>query len=115
MTGLISTGVGEVTSPLLIKRSGFPVAVAAATSIVLVAATNISASVTHFLRFAFTEGSGEIPWNLIVWGAPGMAAGALLGSHLQGRVDERAAKRFFAGLFAIIGVAFALFTIAGTQ
>jgi uncharacterized protein len=113
MTGLISTGVGEVTSPLLIVRSGFPVAVAAATSIVLVAVANLSASLTHLVQFAATRGLADIPWNLIVWGVPGMAAGALLGSHLQGRVSERRAKAFFAALFIVISLAFLGYTFTG--
>jgi uncharacterized protein len=95
----------------LIVRSGFPVAVAVASSIVLVAVANLSASATHLVQFTMTRGLGEIPWNLIVWGAPGMAAGAVLGSHLHGRVSERAAKGFFAGLFVVIGLAFAAYTL----
>jgi uncharacterized membrane protein YfcA len=113
MTGLISTGVGELTSPLLILRSGFPISVAAATSIVLVAVADISAILTHFTWFVTHEGVGAIPWNLIVWGVPGMAAGAFLGSHLQGRVSERASRRFFAGLFVVISVAFLAYALFG--
>lgn len=94
-------------------RSGYPVAVAAARSIVLVAVANLSASATHLVQFAMDRGLGDIPWNLIVWGIPGMAAGALLGSHLQGRVSERAAKWFFAGLFVVISLAFLGYTVTG--
>lgn len=115
MTGLISTGAGELTSPPLIIRSGFPVAVAAATSIVMVAVANVSASATHFVQFVTAEGLTAIPWNLIVWGVPGMAAGALLGSHLQARIDERASRRFFAGLFVVLSVAMVAFTLFGEQ
>jgi uncharacterized membrane protein YfcA len=111
MTGLISTGVGELTSPLLIVRSGFPVPIAAATSIILVAVADISAVLTHFTQFVMREGVGAIPWNLIVWGVPGMATGAFLGSHLQGRVSEHASRRFFAGLFVDIGITFSAFTL----
>ncbi len=38
MAGLISTGIGEGTMPQLVKRCHVPVAVAAGTSIVIVAA-----------------------------------------------------------------------------
>lgn len=113
MTGLISTGVGEVTSPLLITRSRFPVPVAAATSIVLVAVANLAAAATHLVGFAIGDGLGEIPWNLIVWGVPGMASGAFLGVHLQGRVSERVSKRFFAVVFVAISLAFGAFSLAG--
>lgn len=115
ITGMISTGAGELTAPPLIIRSGFPVAVAAATSIVMVAVANVSASATHFVQFVTAEGLMAIPSNLIVWGVPGMAAGALLGSHLQGRIHERAARRFFAGLFSVVSLAMVAFTVFGEQ
>lgn len=111
MTGLISTGVGEVTVPTLILRSGFPIPVAAATSIVLVAIADIGAALTHFTQFILREGLYGVPWNLIVWGIPGMALGALLGSHFQGRVSERASRIFFAGLFTVLSVTFLVFTL----
>lgn len=53
-------------------------------TIVLVAVADISAILTHVAQFALQEGIMAIPWNLIVWGVPGMAAGAFLGSHLAG-------------------------------
>jgi cytochrome b6-f complex iron-sulfur subunit len=61
LTGLISTGVGEVTAPSLIIRSGYPVPVAAATSIAVVAITNLSATSTHFTYFLVREGLMAIP------------------------------------------------------
>jgi uncharacterized protein len=112
LTRLISTGVGEVTQPSLIARSGFPVPVAAATSIVLVAIADIAAILVHFTEFVVREGIAGIPWNLIVWGVPGMVAGSFLGSHLQGRVNELVARRFFAGLFALLGITFLYVTFA---
>lgn len=111
MTGLISTGIGELTQPLLITRSRFPVPIAAATSIVLVAVADVSAIVTHFTQFMLQEGLGAIPWNLIVWGVPGMAAGALVGAQLQGHVSQRASKKFFAGLFVLLSVTFVIYTV----
>jgi uncharacterized membrane protein YfcA len=114
MTGLNSTGVGEATSPSLIIRNGYPVPIAAATSIVLVAVTDISAVLTHFTQFIVGEGLGAIPWNLIVWGIPGMALGALLGSHFQGRVNQRLSELFFAGLFLVISITFLFYTVVGT-
>jgi uncharacterized membrane protein YfcA len=111
LTGLISTGIGEVTVPGLIVRSLYPIPVAAATSIVLVAVADISAVLTHLMQFLIAEGAGSIPWNLIVWGAPGMAAGAFLGSRLQGRFSERKSQWFFVGLFILLGITFLLFTL----
>jgi uncharacterized membrane protein YfcA len=110
MTGLISTGIGEVTQPLLIVRSHFPVPIAAATSIVLVAVADLGAIVTHFSQFLLTDGITSIPWNLIVWGVPGMAGGAALGSWLQGRVNAYAAQKFFVALFVLLALTFLLYT-----
>lgn len=112
MTGLISTGIGELTQPSLILRSRFPVPVAAATSIVLVAVADLGAILTHFSQFVINQGIGAIPWNLIVWGIPGMAGGALFGSWLQGRVNEQSARKFFAALFVVLAVTFLVSTIA---
>ncbi len=98
LAGLISTGVGEATLPGLVQRSRFPVSVAAAT--------------THLVQLVMEGGLGAIPWNMIVWAVPGAIIGAFIGTCLQGRVSERAARLFFAGLFAAIGVAFLLaFTV----
>jgi uncharacterized protein len=112
MTGLISTGIGELTQPSLIVRSRFPVPVAAATSIVPVAVAYFGATLTHFTQFAVNQDIGGIPWNLIVWGVPGMAAGASLGSWLQGRVNEQLAQKFFVGLFVVLALAFFFSTLA---
>jgi uncharacterized membrane protein YfcA len=112
LTGLISTGVGEATLPTLVRRSRVPVPVAAATSTFVVAGTVVVAALAHLVQLARERGFAAIPWNLIVWGVPGAIIGATLGTHLQGRVSERATRRFFSGLFLAIGVTFLLaFTV----
>lgn len=112
VAGLISTGVGEATMPTLVRRSRFPVPVAAATSTVIVAATVVGAALTHLVQLAAEGGLAAIPWNLLVWAVPGAVVGAFIGTRLQGRVNETAARWFFSGLFAAIGVAFLLaFTV----
>lgn len=112
LAGLISTGVGEATLPALVRRSRFPIPVAAATSTVIVAGTVVGAAVTHLVQLAAEGGLTAIPWNLIVWAVPGAVTGAFIGTRLQGRVDERASQRFFTVLFSTIGVVFLLaFTV----
>ena len=112
VAGMISTGVGEATLPPLVRRSRFPVPVAAATSTVIVAGTVAGAAAVHLLELIREGGLGAIPWNLIVWAVPGSVIGAFVGTRLQGRVSEKLARRLFAGLFAAIGVAFLLaFTV----
>lgn len=112
LAGLISTGVGEATLPALVRRSRFPVAVAAATSTVIVAGTVVGAATTHLIQLAAEGGLSAIPWNLIVWAVPGSVAGAFLGTRMQGRISEQATRRFFTALFAMIGIVFlAAFTV----
>lgn len=112
LAGLISTGVGESTLPGLVRRSGFPVPVAAATSTVVVAGTVAGAGITHLVQLGLEGGLAAIPWNLLVWAVPGAVVGAFLGTWLQGRIPERATRRFFSGLFAVIGLVFILaFTV----
>ncbi len=106
MAGLISTGVGEMTLPALVRRSRFPLPVAAATSTVVVGATVAGAAVTHVIQLLREGGLTAVPWNLLVWAVPGAVVGAVVGTHLQGRVPDRAAQLFFAGLFAVIGMVF---------
>ena len=116
IAGMISTGVGEATLPALVRRSRFPVPVAAATSTVIVAATVVGAAATHLIELLKEGGAGAIPWNLIAWAVPGAIIGAIIGAfvgtRLQGRVSERASRMFFAALFATIGLSFLLaFTV----
>jgi uncharacterized protein len=112
VAGMISTGVGEATLPPLVRRSRFPVPIAAATSTVIVAGTVAGAAATHLVELLHQGGVGAIPWNLLVWAVPGAVIGAFLGTRFQGKVSEKAARRFFAGLFAAIGIAFLLaFTV----
>jgi uncharacterized protein len=112
VAGMISTGVGEATLPPLVRRSRFPVPVAAATSTVIVAGTVAGAAATHLVELLREGGVAAIPWNLIVWAVPGAVIGAFVGTRFQGKVSEKVARRFFAGLFAAIGIAFLLaFTV----
>lgn len=110
--GLISTGVGEATLPGLVRRSRFPLAVAAATSTVVVAGTVVGAATTHMVQIAAHGGLSAIPWDLIAWAMPGAVLGALLGTSLQGKVSPTVTRWFFSALFLTIGVTFLLaFTV----
>ena len=112
MAGLISTGVGEATLPPLVRRSRFPVPVAAATSTLIVAGTVVGAATTHLVQLTAEGGLSAIPWNLIVWAVPGAILGAFLGTRMQGRVSERLTRALFTALFGMIGLTFLLaFTV----
>jgi uncharacterized membrane protein YfcA len=106
IAGLISTGVGEATLPGLVRRSGFPLPVAAATSTVVVAATVAGAAITHLVELGRHGGLSAIPWNLLVWAVPGAVVGAVIGTFLQGRVPDRTTRLLFASLFGVIGAVF---------
>lgn len=106
MAGLISTGVGEATLPGLVRRSGFPLPVAAATSTVVVAAPVAGAALTHLVELGREGGFSAIPWNLLVWAVPGAVGSAYIGTFRQGRVPERATRLGLAGLFGLIGIVF---------
>lgn len=47
-----------------------------------------------------------VPWNLLAWAVPGAVIGAYLGTALQGRIQERTTRLFFAALFGLIGLTF---------
>lgn len=108
MAGLISTGIGEIEMPQLVKRCHVPLPVAAATSIVIVASTVLGASVAHFLRLLQEGGVDAIPWNLIVYTVPGAIIGGQIGARLQGKVPPRMMERSMAILFLIVGAVFLL-------
>ncbi len=119
--------VAAVGTSLFLETSGFGtgldrylrmhlVDIQTAKSIILITlplgAIGAVAAVTHLTQLVMEGGLSAIPWNLLVWAVPGSVAGAHLGTRFQGRVSERAARRFFAALFAAIGLVFLLaFTV----
>lgn len=111
MSGLVSTGIGEVEMPQLVKRCRIPLAVAAGTSILIVASTVLGASVAHIVRLMSEGGVDAVPWNLVVYTVPGAVVGGQVGARLQGRVSPSLLERSMALLFAVIG---ALFLVSAT-
>lgn len=103
LAGLVSTGVGEATMPNLVRRMKLPLAVAAATSTVVVAGTVVGTALTHLTQLTIDGGLGATPWNLVVWAVPGAIVGAQVGSRMQGRVDDGHTALFFSLLFAVVG------------
>jgi uncharacterized membrane protein YfcA len=79
---------------------------------VIVAGTVTGAAAAHLVELARQGGLSAIPWKLLVYAVPGSVVGALLGTRLQRRVSEDASRRFFTGLFELIGLTFLLaFTV----
>lgn len=105
LTGLLGVGIGEVVMVQLVKRNRVPIAVAAATSALIVIGTVASASFTQVTALISAGGVEAIPWNLICYTVPGVMIGGQFGPWLQGRIAHRTMEKAIAGLFAVIGIA----------
>jgi uncharacterized protein len=106
LSGMLSTGLGEIELPQLVGICRLPLPVAAGTSILIVTAGVAAGSVTHVARLLSEGGLSAVPWNLIVYTVPGALIGGQIGARLQGTVREATMERFMAGLFVVIGAAF---------
>ena len=106
MAGLISTGIGEVIMPQLVQRCKMPVAVAAATSVFVVAVTVLSGTITHMASQIVDGGIAAIPWNLVIYTVPGALIGGQIGAVYQGKVSSEKMERLIAMLFYIIAILF---------
>lgn len=106
LEGLLSVGLGELEMPNLVRRCKIPVAVAAATSVFVIAVTVLAGSLTAILLLLRAGGLGAVPWNLVVYTVPGAVLGGQIGARFQGRIASTTTERFVAGLFAVVGVAF---------
>lgn len=108
LTGALGVGIGEIVLPSLLKR-GIPVAVAAATSTLVVALTAWAAALFQLRELsAAAEGglAAVVPVDLVVWLIPGVVIGAQVASKLQGRVKQELLERVIGGLFGAIGLCF---------
>jgi uncharacterized membrane protein YfcA len=83
LTGMVSVGIGEVTISQL-TRKGLPIAVAAATSVLVVITTVVFASTTDI---------------------PGVLIGGQIGPRLQGKISPHAMRRAISILFVLLSVA----------
>lgn len=113
VSGLISTGLGEVEMPQLVKRCHVPVPVAAGTSIAIITSTVLAASLAHIFQIMRESGIDAVPWNLVVYTVPGALIGGQIGGRLQGRLDEEKFERFMGALFGVIGVLFIANVLTG--
>jgi uncharacterized membrane protein YfcA len=104
LTGMVSVGIGEVTISQL-TRKGIPIAVAAATSVLVVIATVVFASFTLFAQLIQAGGWGAVPWNLLCYDIPGVLIGGQIGPRLQGMISQHTMRRAISILFVILAVA----------
>ena len=104
LTGMVSVGIGEVTISQL-TRKGIPIAVAAATSVLVVIATVVVASVTLFAQLIQAGGWSAVPWNLLIYDIPGVLIGGQIGPRLQGRISQHTMRRAISILFVVLAIA----------
>lgn len=104
LTGLLSVGIGEVIMPQLVKDGRIPVPVAAATSILVVIITVLSASFTHIVTLIQEGGINAVPWHLVCYTIPGVIIGGQIGPYLQGKVHSSIMEKVIGVLFIIIGI-----------
>ena len=104
LTGLVSVGIGEVTVSQLTHK-GIPIAVAAATSVMIVSVTVLFASTSHAAQLIQGGGWTAVPWDLLVWDVPGVLIGGQIGPRLQGLVPQHIMRRSIAILFIILALA----------
>ncbi len=104
LTGMVSVGIGEVTiSQLTHKR--VPIAVAAATSVLVVILTIVFATATLFVDLVRSGGWAAIPWNLLIYDVPGVLIGGQIGPRLQGRIPHHKMRRAIGMLFIVLAIA----------
>lgn len=103
LTGMVSVGIGEVTISKL-TRKGIPIAVAAATSVMIVIVTVFFASTTLVVQLVRDGGWSAVPWNLLLYDIPGVLIGGQIGPRLQGRVSPDVMRRGISLLFVVLAV-----------
>ena len=104
LTGMVSVGIGEVTISKL-TRKGVPIAVAAATSVLVVIVTIVFASTTLVVQLVQAGGWMAVPWNLLVYDIPGVLIGGQIGPRLQGKVAPHTMRRAISILFIVLAAA----------
>ena len=104
LTGMVSVGIGEVTISQL-TRQGIPIAVAAATSVLVVIVTVVFASTALFAQLIQAGGWTAVPWNLLFYDIPGVLIGGQIGPRLQGLVSQHTMRRAISLLFIVLGTA----------
>jgi len=104
LTGMVSVGIGEVTISQL-TRKGVPIAVAAATSVLVVIVTVVFASTTLFAQLIQAGGWTAVPWNLLCYDIPGVLIGGQIGPRLQGRISQHTMRRSISLVFVVLAIA----------
>ncbi|MDO8879709.1 MAG: sulfite exporter TauE/SafE family protein [Coriobacteriia bacterium] len=100
-SGFLGLGGGFVVVPVLVRHFGFDMKRAIGTSLVVVSILAVPGSITHYLL-------GNVEVGLALGLALGVVPGALLGSHVTVRAQEKSVRLAFAGFLAAVGAVLAL-------
>jgi uncharacterized membrane protein YfcA len=99
--GLTGVGVGEIVTTLLAVRHRFPLHLATATSVFVVAITVLTAALTH--SYFLFEGNLGLPWNLVVVMVVAVSVGGQIAPRLAGKVPEWFLKKALITMFLLVG------------
>lgn len=103
--GMVSTGLGEMNSFFLLKRSTVPAQVAIATSVFVVAVTALIASGGHITRLSQSSPEGlATVISLVTFTIPGVIIGGQIGPLVAKKVSQFALERGLGILFVLIGL-----------
>jgi uncharacterized membrane protein YfcA len=109
LTGLLSTGIGEVVMPQLLRANRVPFPVAAATSVMIAILVVGSAAIAQVAMLMASGGTAAVPWHLVGYTIPGVLIGGQLGPFLQGRFPQKTMEQIMGFLF--VAIAFAMMWI----
>lgn len=102
---MISTGLGELNEFFLLKRCRVPSRVSVATSVFVVAGTELAGSAGHVAQF-LRAGVGALSTvlSIVVFTVPGVIIGAQIGARVSSRIPERLLIRGLGVLFGLVAV-----------
>nr|MDJ0813538.1 sulfite exporter TauE/SafE family protein [Woeseiaceae bacterium] len=113
LTGMVSVGIGEVTISQL-TRKGIPIAVAAATSVLVVILTIVFATATLVVELIQAGGWTAVPWNLLIYDIPGVLIGGQIGPRLQGLIPQHRMRQAISVLFMFLAIAMMFVALRNT-
>ncbi|MBM3935443.1 MAG: sulfite exporter TauE/SafE family protein [SAR202 cluster bacterium] len=98
ISSFTGTGGGFMRTPLMVSMLGFPVVVAVATSVFVLA-------VTSAIGFGVNAALGHVEWYpAFLWTAPGLLVGSQLGARVASRMSAKWLVRTLIVILVVIGV-----------
>lgn len=97
LSGLFGIGGGSIMVPAMILLFGFPVHIAAATSMFMIFFVSIFGSITHIAL-------GHVPWEYVLFFIPGAWFGGKLGAKVNQKLSGNSLEWILRGLLIIIGI-----------